>query len=188
MRQFIFQAEGETGAIDLIAHFSDGRDYRVRESSYVTYSSSDLTVATVDASGIVTAVAEGEAQITAMYGPPTARLSVRIPVTVPPRLLVAAPPQIDFGDQAIGTSSAPPQMTLTNNSSDALTITNVGTMGDYSQTNTCASSTLAPGATCTVAVTFGPTAAGTRPSAVIVSSNSHIVPVKFPLIGNGVGL
>ncbi|WP_217593544.1 Ig-like domain-containing protein [Cohnella sp. GbtcB17] len=53
-------------------------------SSGVTYSSSNSEVATVDASGMVTAVAAGEATITAQYGNYQAQASVTVNDTPPP--------------------------------------------------------------------------------------------------------
>jgi hypothetical protein len=46
-----------------------------------------------------------------------------------------------------------------------------GNAGDYAQTNTCGSSVLA-GASCTISVTFTPTAKGTRRSAVAITDNA----------------
>ena len=89
LRQLIFGGKGETGSIDLRARFADGSVLAVRESSKVAYTSSQPGVATVDSNGIVTAIAEGEADITATYGPKGAGIALTIPVSVP----AAAPKQ-----------------------------------------------------------------------------------------------
>ena len=52
-------------------------------------------------------------------------------------------------------------MTLTNTGSTALDITSLSVSGDFAQSNACGSS-LAPGKSCTISVTFKPTAIGTR--------------------------
>ena len=186
LRQLIFAAEGEEGSIDLAARFADGRVLLVRESSHVRYRSSDPAVATVDVNGYVTTIAEGETEIVATYGPPAAGISATIPVSVPPSLLVASPRALDFSSQLV-TASSTRRMTLTNQSSGALRITDVSITGDYTQTNTCvASSPLAAGASCSISVTFGPTAGGARVGAVVVATDFHIVPLKFGLTGTGV--
>ena len=186
VREIIFQAEGERDAIDLAARFDDGAEHSVGRSSRVAYESSDPTVATVDSAGIVTGVAEGEADVTATYGPPDAGISATIPVSVPPSILAVTPQTIDFGTQAVG-SSATQQMTITNNGSGDLTVPDVATSGDYSQSNSCvASSPLAPGGSCTISITFAPTAAGPRPGAVNIKTSFHVVPVAIMLAGTGV--
>jgi hypothetical protein len=61
----------------------------------------------------------------------------------------------------------------------------VSATGDYSQTNNC--STLAVGASCTVTVTFRPTASGARAGSVAVTSNANNSPTSISLTGNGIG-
>ena len=186
LRQIVFQAGGEQASIDLAARFEDDSVQSVRESTNVTYASADPAVATVDAHGLVTAVAEGDVDVVATYGPSDTGISVTIPVSVPPALIAAVPPAIDFGSQAIGTSSTQ-QMTITNVSDDELSMTGVTASGDYSETDNCvAASPLAPGASCSIDVTFAPTAAGPRPGAIGVRSTFHIVPVAFAVTGTGV--
>jgi hypothetical protein len=187
MRQIIFEAAGETSSVDLLAHFPDGRVLAVRESSNVTYASSDPGVMTVGATGVVTAIAEGDADITATYGPPGAGISVRIPVSVPPAVFTVSPGTLDFGNQAIGTMSSQ-QMTVTNSSSCPLSIVSLTATGDFAETDNCvASSPLAPGAPCAITVTFGPTAAGPRTGAIGLESSFNLVPVVLGLTGTGVG-
>jgi hypothetical protein len=72
--------------------------------------------------------------------------------------LSISPTYINFGNVALGTSSAPQTVTLTNIGITSITLASIqitGSARSYSQTNDC-SSTLAPGATCTVSVTFTP--------------------------------
>lgn len=68
-----------------------------------------------------------------------------------------------FGDEPVGSSKSQ-TLTILNSGNQGLAITTVtlgGTNpGDFSQTNTCANITLQPDASCTVTVTFTPTAAG----------------------------
>jgi hypothetical protein len=187
MRQIIFEAAGESSSIDLVARFPDGSVLAVRESSNVTYASSDPGVVTVDATGVVTAIGEGEADVTATYGPPAAGVSVRIPVSVPPGVFTVSPSTLDFGPQAIGTTPSQ-QMTVTNSSSGPLGIVSLTATGDFAETDNCvASSPLAPGAFCTITVTFGPTVVGPRSGTIGIESSFHLVPVVLGLAGTGVG-
>src|SRR5207253_2131251 len=77
-------------------------------------------------------------------------------------------PVPDFGGQNVGTTSAAKVVTLSNPSGTALTITSIGftgtSSGDVGHTNQSpiSPSTLAANATCTINVTFTPTATGSR--------------------------
>src|SRR5205807_476675 len=79
-----------------------------------------------------------------------------------------APTSLDFGNQLLATTSAPMTVTLTNTGAAALTINSFAPSGDFAATSTGASAcptspaTLAAGATCTINVTFTPTASGAR--------------------------
>ncbi|PYV77214.1 MAG: hypothetical protein DMG97_02205 [Acidobacteria bacterium] len=95
---------------------------------------------------------------------------------------------MNFGTVAIGTTSAAKTVTLTNVGTTSLSINGVaitGTnAGDFAQTHTCGSS-LAAGASCTISVTFRPTASGTRTAAVSVTDNAPGSPQKVTLSGIG---
>ena len=101
-------------------------------------------------------------------------------------LAAIAPLSLTFGNQALGTSSAPQSFTITNTGSGALVISNIEVTSGFSATNSCLSS-LAPGTSCTVNVTFDPTAAGSNGGTVSVITNdglSHVV----QLTGTGFGV
>ncbi|PYX94241.1 MAG: hypothetical protein DMG71_13120, partial [Acidobacteria bacterium] len=67
-------------------------------------------------------------------------------------------------------------------SSMALTGANAA---DYAQTNNCASS-VAPGASCTIAVSFTPSATGTRNASLAITDNAPKSPQKVSLTGSGI--
>ncbi len=96
-----------------------------------------------------------------------------------------APTSLTFGNQALNTASAAQVVTLTNTGSAALTITTIAASGDFSQTNTCGASVAAAG-TCTISVTFTPTAAGSRTGAVSVTDNAGGSPQTVALTGTGI--
>ncbi|MHB8499598.1 MAG: Ig-like domain-containing protein [Candidatus Acidiferrales bacterium] len=74
---------GEQTRLVLYADFPDNTTWRVTASTYVTFSSSNTAVATVDASGLVTAVAAGSGFITATYTLGGVSVQASIPVSVP---------------------------------------------------------------------------------------------------------
>jgi hypothetical protein len=84
--------------------------------------------------------------------------------------LLVSPTSINFGNQAVGTSSAPAVVTLTNEGhSQVVHLSPISLSGtdrkDFTETTTCGT-TLSPGASCTVTVTFTPTAKGARSASV----------------------
>jgi hypothetical protein len=101
------------------------------------------------------------------------------------------PTSLTFAEQAIGTTSDPQTVTLTNTGAGTLNflgspfITITGpNLSDFNVSNTC-SSTLAPGLTCTITVTFRPTASGNRLAAVSIADNAPGSPQSIPLFGGG---
>jgi len=95
---------------------------------------------------------------------------------------------LSFGDQPVGTSSTPQNVTLKNVGSTQLNFKSIsitGTnAGDFSQTNTCGAS-IAGGASCAITVTFKPAATGTRRAAVSISDDGGGSPQKVFLTGEG---
>ena len=97
-----------------------------------------------------------------------------------------SPTSLTFPAQAVGTSSSAQSVTLKNTGSATLSITSITVSGDFSQTNTCGSS-VAVGASCTLSVTFKPTAAGTRTGAVTITDNASPATQTVSLTGTGTG-
>jgi len=94
------------------------------------------------------------------------------------------PGQLSFGPQTTGSASATQTVTLFNNASAALNIGAIAASGPFSATSACGA-TLAPGTSCTIAVTFTPTAAGLQSGAVTIASNSQASPQTAQLAGVG---
>src|SRR5262249_20075462 len=92
-----------------------------------------------------------------------------------------------FSNQAVGTTSSPQTVTITNTGTAVLTITGITTSGDFVQTNTCAAAPLNnllnPGQSCTASVTFAPTASGARSGALSISDNATGSPQTVALSG-----
>jgi hypothetical protein len=92
----------------------------------------------------------------------------------------------DFGSLGVGFTSSPQTLTVTNVGDADMTITSITTTtGDFAQTNTCGSS-LAPNATCTVSVTFTPTAEGALTGEISFTTNLWTSPNTEALSGTGV--
>jgi hypothetical protein len=118
------------------------------------------------------------------YGPFEVNFTMLLQGTWP--ALGASPPLLGFAQQAIGTTSPPQTVTLTNTGTATLNISNItvtgANAGDFAQTNTCSSS-LAVNASCQVSVTFTPSAAGIRTAAVSIADNGPGNPQAVPLTG-----
>jgi len=98
--------------------------------------------------------------------------------------LTVSPTALTFSKTVIHTSAAPKTVTLTNTGTVLITITSLTISGDYTQTNTCGSS-IAVGASCTISVTFTPTAINTRAGTVTITDNAATSPQKVTLSGTG---
>jgi parallel beta-helix repeat protein len=98
--------------------------------------------------------------------------------------LSANPASLTFGSQALNTTSGAQPVTVTNTGTAAAAVSQIATTGDFAQTSTCGSS-IAAGASCTVSVTFTPTASGTRAGSLTVASNASNSPTTVALTGTG---
>ena len=94
---------------------------------------------------------------------------------VPVPVAGVSPGLLPYSSQAVGTSSAAQTVMLTNTGTGLLTITNISTSGDFSQTNDCIG-IVAPSSTCTINVIFTPSAPGTRTGALTITDNSNNAP------------
>jgi uncharacterized protein YjdB len=97
-------------------------------------------------------------------------------------------PSLGFGVQSVNTTSVAQVLTLQNNQTVPLTITGISTSGDFAQTSNCPLSpnTLAAKLSCTISITFTPTAVGTRTGTLTVSDNASNSPQTAQLTGTGV--
>jgi hypothetical protein len=102
------------------------------------------------------------------------------------------PTSLTFGAQAIGTTSAPQSVTVTNTGTAPLFINSAATRGadplDFTQVDDqCSGVTLAAGTSCSVSINFSPTASGARSGTFIVTDNAVGSPQTVPLTGTGIG-
>src|SRR6266542_1908610 len=107
--------------------------------------------------------------------------------------LAAAPSSLSFGTQSLNTTGAAQPVTLTNRGGSPITIGSVSLAGmqpaDFGvASQTCTSAPVQPEQTCTVLVTFRPTATGSRAASLDVAHNDPAggSPSRIALSGSGV--
>lgn len=103
-------------------------------------------------------------------------------------VITVLPTSINFGDQKVGTTSSAAPVTLTNVGSTAVAITAISIIGtnagDFAETNNCGK-TLAGNSSCTIRVTFTPTATGARSASLSITDNGGGSPQSVALAGTG---
>ena len=103
-----------------------------------------------------------------------------------------SPTSLSFGNHQVNTISAAQTVTLKNSGDAPLSIKGIGLSGpnssDFHQQNTClsSSSTLAAGASCTINVTFTPSAEGVLSASLSIADNASGSPQSVALSGTGV--
>lgn len=97
-----------------------------------------------------------------------------------------SPTALTFGNQAVNTTSPAQSVTLSNTGSATLNISSITASADFAQTNTCAA-TLGLSATCTISVTFKPTATGLLNGTLTVTDDAPNSPQTVTLTGTGTG-
>jgi hypothetical protein len=95
------------------------------------------------------------------------------------------PKLIPIPNQAIGATSSPVPITLTNGMSVTLSISAIQTSPPFSQTNNCGTS-LAPAKSCTISATFSPSAVKYYTSTLTVTDNSPGSPQTVNINGSGI--
>jgi sugar lactone lactonase YvrE len=135
--------------------------------------------ATGSASATLTVIDSVGTQTSALTG-----TGVSAPATPPAATLT--PSTLDFGSVQTGVTSAAKTATLTSTGTAALAITSIQVTGAnaavFASTNTCGSS-LAIGASCTISVTFAPTATGSETASITVTDNAAGSPQTVALSG-----
>ena len=96
-----------------------------------------------------------------------------------------SPTSLDFGHQQAGTQSLPKTVTVSNTGTADLNVSNVSVSGDFLETNTCISGAVSPGYTCTISVSFLPTATGSRTGTLTITDDATDSPQAVDLSGAG---
>ena len=98
-----------------------------------------------------------------------------------------SPTSLTFPSVATGGTSSAQTVTLTNSGSGPLSITSIAASGDFAESNKCGSS-VAGGASCSIAVTFTPTATGTRSGTLSITDGATGSPQTVALSGMGTSI
>jgi hypothetical protein len=93
-----------------------------------------------------------------------------------------SPASLSFSGVLVGKSSATKSVTVTNSGNASLTVSDIDTAGDYSETDNCTTGTVAAGASCKITVTFSPTAAWSRGGSIAITDNAYGDPQQVILL------
>jgi hypothetical protein len=91
---------------------------------------------------------------------------------------------LNFREQAVGTTSPPQTVTLTNTGAATLKISSMKTTGQFGVTSTCGS-TLPTGENCAISATFSPKSKGEKSGTVTVNDSASPKPMVIELLGTG---
>ncbi|HEX4705707.1 MAG TPA: choice-of-anchor D domain-containing protein, partial [Pseudonocardiaceae bacterium] len=104
--------------------------------------------------------------------------------TAPGPVLGTNPASLSFASTVVGNTAAAQTVTVTNSGTASASVSTVTTSGDFSQANNCGM--IAVGGTCTVTVSFKPTAGGARTGNLTITSNANNSPTTVALSGAGI--
>ena len=141
--------------------------------------STPTRTATATATRTPTATATPTATLTA-----TATVTATPTATATPGALSVTPAKLKFSAQRIGTISRPRTLKVTNHGAVAVSFAGMLVSGDFAETNTCGAS-LAAMNSCTIRVTFKPTAGGMRTGNLPLHDDASNSPQIVTLIGKG---
>jgi|HubBroStandDraft_6_1064221.scaffolds.fasta_scaffold33992_3 hypothetical protein len=102
-----------------------------------------------------------------------------------------SPGSLDFGDQAVGSSSRAQRITLTNTGSDKLYVNSANLGGDDWQQfrvalDSCTGSTILPQKSCVIDIVFAPGKKGGQKTVLTLIDNAPDTPQKVDVTGNGI--
>jgi Abnormal spindle-like microcephaly-assoc'd, ASPM-SPD-2-Hydin/HYDIN/CFA65/VesB-like, Ig-like domain/K319L-like, PKD domain len=99
------------------------------------------------------------------------------------------PDPVAFGNQVVGTTSTATTVTITNNGTASLVISNLAVSGtnaaEFSFTPVTLPVTVTPGNNTTLSIKFAPTAVGARSGLLVITDNANGSPYSLALSGTG---
>jgi len=126
----------------------------------------------------------GELRV-ATYGRGIWQIPLLTAAAAPQAAMTLTPASLTFAAQAVGTASAAQAITVTNTGTSSLSVTNVSTTGDFTESDNCVGGTVAIGGSCTVEVEFIPTLTGVRTGLLTVYGNVAGGQATASLAGTG---
>jgi hypothetical protein len=166
--------------------------YGDQASGTITFKDGSTTLGSSTVSGNVASLttsglAIGRHSITAIYSGNSNFMGSTSPAlsqVVQGPTVTLSPTSLTFPTQVVFTASKAKVVTLKNTGLGILNITSIATAAPFARTNTCGT-TVNPGASCTISVTFKPTTIGTLTGSVSVTDNAPGSPQKLALKGTG---
>jgi hypothetical protein len=116
----------------------------------------------------------------------TNQTTIALTVTASGPIVSLAPTSLTFSKTAVGVTSKPKTVTLTNIGALTLNIAGIAPSGDFAVQSTTCGGTLAPNAKCKVNVTFTPAQAGSRTGTLSFTDNAPNSPQTVALSGTGI--
>jgi hypothetical protein len=108
---------------------------------------------------------------------------------LPSTLVLTSPTSLNFGNQSVGVTSLPMNLSITNNQGVVLNFTTPTFTGtnanDFKISNNTCGTSLVVGGTCTLSVTFTPGALGPRGATLNINDDLPNSPIAIPLSGTG---
>ena len=100
--------------------------------------------------------------------------------------LTFTPSTLAFGNEPTSVASAPKSIVVQNNGNTSISMSSIVASGDYSSTDDCTKAPLQPSTTCTIEVTFNPSAVGPSVGALTITDTAAGSPQVILLTGTGV--
>jgi hypothetical protein len=110
---------------------------------------------------------------------------VSIYSTATPNPLSISTAQLNFGTQATGGTSKTGSVVVTNTGTAPITFSGISVTTEFAETNSCGA-TLAVGASCSIAISFTPSAPGLRTGTLTISGSGLNAPLTAELQGTAV--
>lgn len=82
-----------------------------------------------------------------------------------------SPTSLSFGNQPVGSTSAPEQLLVTNTSGVPLQVSSIAITAEFTESDNCSGESIAPGDTCSVQVSFAPSAVGAQNGSLTLYGN-----------------
>jgi hypothetical protein len=185
--RLMFFSSGEDTLIEIYARFPNGHEFDVTNSSYLSVSSENPSIAYVVNSETVVSVGPGHTEIVVTYKIGHKQNQIRVPVNVEKSWLEISPAFFNFGDVPSNTVSKPLRITVTNHTEEKVHITGLLPKGGFLiGPETCSDAVLPVSGSCTINVTFAPLGPGVVYSTIFVSSDESETGSSIFLLGNGV--
>lgn len=103
--------------------------------------------------------------------------------TVTPPRSLSVPARLDFGSQPLGLTTPGSPLAITNTGATTVSLVEATPTGDFAVSDGC--TTIAPRATCTLLVTFTPSARGARSGVLTLRTATESQPYVVALSGDG---